>query len=108
MDTLAGHAVVSADIGIGVGMSGFSLSSEPVTLLRDCNAVMVPQGEAVTLPAGQIGYITQALGGSFTVYVEGNLFRVAGDDADALGKERPQAIEVPPNATDADVEKLAK
>ncbi len=39
--------------------------------------------------------------------MEGNLFRVAGDDADALGKEPPHAIEVPPNATDADVEKLA-
>ena len=88
-------------------MSGFSLSSEPVTLVRDCSAVMVPQGEVVTLPAGQIGYITQALGGSFTVYVEGNLFRVAGDDADALGKDRPMPIEVPPDATDADVEKLA-
>ena len=88
-------------------MSGFSLSSEPVTLVRDCNAVMVPQGEVVTLPAGQIGYITQALGGSFTVYVEGNLFRVAGDDADALGKEPPLPIEVPDDATNADVEKLA-
>ena len=39
-------------------MSGFSLSSEPFTLVRDCDAVMVPQGEQVTLPAGQIGYIT--------------------------------------------------
>ena len=65
-------------------MSGFSLNSEPFTLTRDCTVIMVPQGESVTLPAGQIGYITQALGGSFTVYVEGNLFRVAGDDADAL------------------------
>ncbi len=88
-------------------MSGFSLSSEPVTLVRDCDAVMVPQGDVVTLPAGQIGYITQALGGSFTIYVEGNLFRVAGDDADALGKEQPVPLEVPPDATDADVEKLA-
>lgn len=87
-------------------MSGFSLSSEPFTLLRDCSAVMVPQGDTVCLPAGQIGYITQALGGSFTVYVEGNLFRVAGNDADALGKEPPSPIEVPANATDADVEKL--
>lgn len=87
-------------------MSGFSLSSEPFTLERDCDAVMVPQGETVTLPAGQVGYITQALGGSFTVYVEGNLFRVAGKDADALGKEPPPPIELPDNATDADVEKL--
>ncbi|MBT2115935.1 putative Fe-S cluster assembly protein SufT [Dyella sp. LX-66] len=87
-------------------MSGFSLSSEPFTLERDCDAVMVPQGETVNLPAGQVGYITQALGGSFTVYVEGNLFRVAGKDADALGKEPPPPIELPDDATDADVEKL--
>lgn len=93
--------------GFSRGMSGFSLSSEPFTLLRDCSAVMVPQGDVVSLPAGQIGYITQALGGSFTVYVEGNLFRIAGDDADALGKERPAPIEVPANATNEDVEKLA-
>ena len=93
--------------GIGVGMSGFSLSSEPFTLSRDCNAVMVPQGDVVSLPAGQIGYITQALGGSFTVYVEGNLFRIAGVDADALGKPQPAPIEVPDDATNADVEKLA-
>jgi hypothetical protein len=77
------------------GMSGFSLSSEPFTLERDCNAVMVPQGENVVLPAGQVGYITQALGGSFTVYVEGNLFRIAGNDADALGKETPPPLELP-------------
>lgn len=86
-------------------MSGFSLSSEPFTLQRDCEVVMVPSGETVTLPAGQVGYITQALGGSFTVYVEGNLFRVAGRDADALGKPPPAPIELPEGAGDADVEK---
>src|SRR6201996_7485933 len=87
-------------------MSGFSLSSEPFTLERDCQAVMVPQGESVTLPAGQIGYITQALGGSFTVYVEGNLFRIAGNDADALGKEPLPPLELAEDASDSDVEKL--
>ena len=60
---------------------------EPVTLPRDVEAVMVPAGVPVTLREGKTGFITQALGGSFTVYVEGNLFRVAGKDADALGKE---------------------
>ena len=85
----------------------YSRSSEPVKFERDCEAVMVPQGEGVTLPAGSVGYITQALGGSFTVFVEGNLFRIAGMDADAIGKEPPAPIELPEGASDEDVEVLA-
>ena len=84
----------------------YSRSSEPVRFERDCAAVMVPQGENVTLPAGTIGYITQALGGSWTVFVEGNLFRIAGKDADAIDKEPPAEIELPDGAGDDDVEKL--
>jgi probable FeS assembly SUF system protein SufT len=87
-------------------MLGYSATSEPVRFERDCAAVMVPSGEFVTLPAGQSGYITQALGGSFTVYVEGNLFRIRNEDADALGKEPVPLPELPADATDADVEKL--
>lgn len=67
---------------------------------------MVPSGIPVTLRQGKDGFITQALGGSFTVYVEGNLFRVAGADADALGKEPSVAPELPPDATDEDVKQL--
>ncbi len=85
---------------------GYSQTSEPIRLERDCVAVMVPQGAEVTLPAGQVGYITQALGGSFTIYVDGNLFRIRGTDADAIGKEPPAALELPEDAGDADVEKL--
>ena len=87
-------------------MAGYSQSSEPVTFSRDCSAVMVPQGEQVTLPAGQNGYITQALGGSFTVFVDGNLFRIRGEDADAIGKEAPEPLTLAPQADDAEVEKL--
>ena len=67
---------------------------------------MIPSGDAVTIPAGTIGYITQALGGSFTVFVDGNLFRVAGTDADAIGKEPILPPSLAENATDDDVEKL--
>ena len=84
----------------------YSRSSEPVRFERDCAVVLVPQGEEVTLPAGSIGYITQALGGSYTVFVEGNLFRVAGKDADAIGKEPPVPLELAAGASDEDVEKL--
>lgn len=88
-------------------MAGYTQTSEPIVFERDCPAIMVPQGQEVTLPAGQNGYITQALGGSFTVYVEGNLFRVAGEDADAIGKEPVKPPELPPNATEEYVRKLA-
>jgi probable FeS assembly SUF system protein SufT len=79
---------------------------EPVTLTRDVEAIMVPAGIPVTLRADKTGFITQALGGSFTVYVEGNLFRIAGKDADALGKEAVIGPELPPDATDEDVRQL--
>ena len=85
----------------------YSRSSEPVKFERDCDVVLVPQGERVTLPAGSIGYITQALGGSFTVVVEGHLFRVAGNDADAIGKEPPSPLELAEGASDEEVEQLA-
>ena len=84
----------------------YSRSSEPVRFERDCAAVLVPQGEKVTLPAGSVGYITQALGGSWTVFVEGNLFRIAGADADAIGKEPPEPLELPENADDDAVEQM--
>ena len=87
-------------------MSGYSQTSEPIVFARDCAAVMVPQGQEVTLPAGQAGYITQALGGSFTVFVDGNLFRIRGADADAIGKETPAPLTLSAHADDAEVEKL--
>jgi len=85
----------------------YSRSSEPVKFERDCDVVLVPQGDRVVLPAASVGYITQALGGSFTVFVEGNLFRLAGNDADAIGKEPPAPLELPESATDEDVEAMA-
>jgi probable FeS assembly SUF system protein SufT len=84
----------------------YSRSSEPVQFERDCAAVLVPQGDSVTLPAGSFGYITQALGGSYTVFVEGNLFRIAGQDGDALGKEPAESLSLPENASDEEVEQL--
>ena len=80
--------------------------NEPFVVNREVRAVVVPAGQEVRLKPGQAGYITQALGGSFTVYL-GNLFRIAGEDADAIGQEVVKAPELPPNATVEDVRKLA-
>lgn len=80
--------------------------NEPVTFERDCDAVLIPIGEKLSLTEGTSGFITQALGGSFTVYVEGNLFRIAGIDADAIGKRPILPPEVPENSTDEDIESV--
>jgi probable FeS assembly SUF system protein SufT len=84
----------------------FGHQNEPVTLIRDVKAIIIPIGEVLTLQEGTEGFITQALGGSFTIYVEGNLFRISGADADALGKDPVPPPEVPDNATDEDIENV--
>src|SRR6204780_2547430 len=81
--------------------------NEPVIIQRDVEAVMVPSGQTITLKLGLAGYITQALGGSFTLYIEGNLYRISGEQADAIGKEVMRAPQLPPNATEEDVRDLA-
>ena len=78
--------------------------NEPVTFVRECPAVLIPAGERVTLPAGSTGFLTQALGGSFTIYIEGNLFRIAGKDGDAIGKEPLATPDVPEDASEAEIE----
>ncbi len=88
----------------GVRHQMFGHTNEPVTISRDVKAIIIPVGEELTLREGTNGFITQALGGSFTVYVEGNLFRIAGADADALGKEPVPPPEVPEDPTDQDIE----
>lgn len=79
---------------------------EPVILKRACAAAMIPSGTSVIIPEGAEVNVAQSLGGSFTVYVDGNLLRIAGRDADALGLPAPEELELPENHTDADVERL--
>jgi probable FeS assembly SUF system protein SufT len=65
---------------------------ERVLITRDCPAVEIPAGTQVTLEKGIEVFITQSLGGTYTLQVPayGGLFRVSGQDADALGMV-PQA-----------------
>ncbi len=77
--------------------------SEPVRLSRDCPAVTVPEGLEVNLPKGTVGSLAQALGGSFTVYVQGKMFRIAGSDGDALGKQPIEPPTLPEHASTEDV-----
>jgi probable FeS assembly SUF system protein SufT len=82
-------------------------SNEPKTLTRDVEAAIVPVGTKVTLKKGEQAYVTQSLGGSYTVIVNGNLFRVEGKDADALGLEAVQK-QRDPNAQPRSKEELEK
>lgn len=76
---------------------------ETVTLTRDVIGVLIPAGTRVELPEGAEATITQSLGGSFTVQVQGHLFRLDGKDADALGKQPLEAPELAADATEAEV-----
>src|SRR5438067_1239388 len=60
-------------------------NNESATLARDVDAAMIPVGTKVTLQKGEQAHITQSLGGSYTVIVNGNMFRIEGKDCDALG-----------------------
>ena len=63
------------------------MSSELKILTRDVEASVVPIGTKVTLQKGEQAHITQSLGGTFTVIVNGNMFRIESKDGDALGME---------------------
>lgn len=82
-------------------------SNDVITLNRDVIGVLIPQGTRVELPEGASAKLTQALGGSFTIQVEGHLFRIDGKDADSLGMEVPDGPAVPENATDKEIEAAA-
>ncbi|MCS3902133.1 putative FeS assembly SUF system protein SufT [Methylohalomonas lacus] len=60
---------------------------EPITLERDCPAALIPDGTPIVLPQGSVVFMTQSLGGSYTVNFNGNLARIEGKHADALGFE---------------------
>lgn len=56
-----------------------------VEVKREVEAALIPSGTRVTLQPGTQVFVTQALGNAYTIYVSGNLVRVAGKDGDALG-----------------------
>jgi len=66
-------------------------SGQMITTTRDIDAILIPLGTPVIIPEGAQVAITQELGGTYTVSVNGNLARVEGKDADALGLGEKQA-----------------
>ncbi len=61
---------------------------ESIRITRDVQVLRIPSGEQILLPADTPVVITQSLGGSFTLLVpaQAGLFRLSGEDADAIGQ----------------------
>lgn len=60
------------------------------TLTRDLDCTVIPSGDAVQLPEGTTVTVTHRLGGNFTVVCDFGMFRISGEDADAIGEEVPE------------------
>ena len=63
--------------------------NESIRLLRDVDAYMVPSGDEVKLLAGNLVRVTQALGGNYTILMNGNMVQITAENADALGFDTP-------------------
>ena len=66
-------------------------TKETITVERDCDAVLIPSGDPIKLIKGTDVRITQALGGDYTLFVNGNLVKITGMDADAIGMKQETA-----------------
>ncbi len=66
-----------------------------VVTLDDCPARRVPDGTPVTIPRDEFVTITQSLGGNYTLTWQGQMVRVDGTDAAALGLT-PETLDFTP------------
>ena len=61
--------------------------NEFIDLKKDCDGFLIPSGDNINLKKGTKVKITQSLGGDYTLYVNGNLVKISGKDADAIGQK---------------------
>ncbi|WP_119343406.1 putative Fe-S cluster assembly protein SufT [Facilibium subflavum] len=71
--------------------------SDVAIIRREVEVTTVPYGEKMNLLPGQEVLVTQAMGGSFSLNVMGNLVYLDGKDADAIGRE---AVQLPSDKVD--------
>jgi len=79
---------------------------ETVVTARPVRVRRVPDGTPEELPAGTSAQITQALGSSITLLVDGRLVRLDGADADAIGKPLPVAPTHPADVSQEELRNL--
>jgi len=76
-----------------------------ILLKRDVNAIQIPSGDTVTLEEGAAVFITQSLGGTYTVATQSGLARISSQDVDALGlEENKEEVEEANRLKDAPLE----
>ena len=63
-------------------------NNEFIEILKDCDGFLIPSGENIKLKKGTKVKITQSLGGDFTLYVNGNLVKISGENAESIGQEK--------------------
>jgi probable FeS assembly SUF system protein SufT len=92
---LTGHTSGSSSLvpprsfaGAGASPAAAATGRNLLVLNRQVNAIAVPSGLHVSLPAGQSVVLTQELGGNFSVVWQGNLYQISGLDADSLGRQK--------------------
>ena len=73
-----------------------------VVVQRDVAARKVPDGTPITIQKNSFVNLRQALGGTYTVTINGNMARIDGTDADAIGME-PLKLEFEPGNADGSV-----
>lgn len=73
--------------------------SQTHTLIQDVSATVIPAGDVVTLPKGTEVFIAQTLGGNVTVRTDRGLFRIARENADAIGGYTPADVPAAPART---------
>lgn len=64
-----------------------NIEQSTIVTSRAVDARLVPSGTQIEIPKGSFVNLFQALGGSYTVTVDGNMLRIDGTDADAIGRE---------------------
>lgn len=63
---------------------------DEIQLTREVAGIQIPSGDSVTLPLGTSVFITQRLGGTFTVATTQGLVRISSKDSDALGVDQEE------------------
>lgn len=75
-----------------------------VTLVRDCEALLIPSGMPFMIPSGTGVEITQSKGGAVTIHINGQLARIDVKNLDALGSDFNDLAETLSAATTQEAE----